>query len=187
MSISCIEAWCSRPQKPQSANSVLPASAAASCRAALFLAGLGADEVIADRDTLAIGQQHEAHAPHEPTLGRAIAKARMAGELALGRAAGVAGACDQRAVGGTDPPSATNKSNPRSLNAWMTVRTCDSSVRAPSQRSAAPIFPSRTPARCSPAGAWTATWLSWRSLRPRALLQRELTGTNTPADASPPS
>jgi hypothetical protein len=67
------------------------------CAVAL-LAGLGADEVIADRGALAVGDQHQAHAPYEQALGWAVAVAGVPGELALALAAGIVRARDQRAV-----------------------------------------------------------------------------------------
>ena len=67
-----------------------------------FLAGFGADEVIADRDALAIGEQHESHAPDELALGGAVAVGRVPSELALRSAARVVGARDQRSVGKPD-------------------------------------------------------------------------------------
>jgi hypothetical protein len=46
------------------------------------LAGLGAGEVIADRDALGVADEYEAHPPHEQALRRAVSIAGVPGELA---------------------------------------------------------------------------------------------------------
>src|SRR3954452_12789409 len=102
MSISCIEDRYSRPARPPSTNSTLPGCAAARSSGVAFLTGLGADEVIADRDALGICQQHQAHAPDELALGRAVAVGGVPGELAVALAARVVRARAQRPVGEPD-------------------------------------------------------------------------------------
>ena len=52
-----------------------------------FLPGFGADEVIADRDALAVTDKHEAHPPHEQAFRRAVPETGMPRELTLLRAA----------------------------------------------------------------------------------------------------
>jgi hypothetical protein len=69
MSIRRIESVYSRPQKPLSAKQHAAGVRGGELQGGVaLLAGLGADEVIADRDALDVGDQHEAHAPHKRLL-----------------------------------------------------------------------------------------------------------------------
>ena len=67
-----------------------------------LLTGLGADEVIADGDAVDVADDDQTHAPDVLAFGRAVAEARVPGELAAMLAARVVRAADQRPVNEAD-------------------------------------------------------------------------------------
>ena len=84
---------------------------------------------------------------------------------------------------GSQGPS---ESNPRSLNAWNTLRTCDS-FRPQEARDLRRRHPRRgRQHRSSLAGAWTGTWPSWKSTSAARPPRARARGRTPPGDASPP-
>lgn len=85
---SSMESWYSRPQKPLSADRVLPTCAAASSRRCRALGRSWGRRGHSRSERLVVGDQHQSYPPDELALRGAVAVAGVAGKFALRCTAG---------------------------------------------------------------------------------------------------